>query len=129
MKLTLKRQKSTLKATLGELYIDDVFQCYTLEDVVRKVKVQDKTAIPFGTYEVIINYSKRFKRMMPLLLNVPNFAGVRIHSGNTAEDTEGCILVGKKFSIDKVLDSRAAYSDLFKKMSAAKSKILIEIKE
>jgi len=86
--------------THGLLTIEgESFNCFTLEDEVRlgdifKVKVQDKTAIPVGRYEVILNMSNRFKMYMPLLLNVPNFSGIRIHSGNTKEHTEGCVLVG-----------------------------------
>jgi len=95
MKIEVKRIHRTEKSTIGEMYVDGVFQCYTLEDKEREVKIKSETAIPKGTYDVIINMSNRFKKEMPLLLKVPNFEGVRIHSGNTNHDTEGCILVGK----------------------------------
>jgi hypothetical protein len=100
--------------------IDGVFECFTLEDIERPVKIKAETAIPKGTYKVIINQSNRFKRLMPLLLNVPNFEGVRIHSGNTNHDTEGCILVGQTRNKNYIGQSRKAYAKLFKKMQAAK---------
>lgn len=127
MKLTLKRDPSSAKSTIGELLYNGIYQCWTLEDIERTEKVDGKTAIPKGTYEVVISYSNRFKRQLPLLLNVPNFSGVRIHSGNTAQDTEGCILVGNKKGTDRVSESRAAFNALFAKMESEKSKIFIEI--
>jgi hypothetical protein len=120
MKLHLKRLHRTDKSTIGELTIDGKFECYTLEDIERDVKIKSETAIPKGTYKVIINQSNRFKRLMPLLLNVPNFEGVRIHAGNTNHDTEGCILVGRTRGIDFIGQSRKAYDSLFKKMQEAK---------
>ena len=122
--------------TYGELTIDgNHFKCFTLEDKVRKgdifkVKVQNQTAIPAGRYEVVLNMSNRFKRYMPLLLNVPNFAGIRIHNGNTKEHTEGCILVGYENGNDGFLgNSRAAFTDLMKVLSKVekKEKIFITI--
>jgi hypothetical protein len=113
-------------STIGELYIDGVFQCYTLEDIERDVKIKSETAIAKGKYKVMITMSNRFKRYMPLLLNVPNFQGVRIHAGNTNHDTEGCILVGQTRSKDFIGQSRKAYEKLFKKLQAAKD-ISIEI--
>jgi hypothetical protein len=120
MQITIKRLHKTDKSTIGELLIDGIFECYTLEDIERPVKIKAETAIPKGTYKVIINQSNRFKRLMPLLLNVPNFEGVRIHAGNTNHDTEGCILVGRTRSKDFIGQSRKAYDKLFKKMQAAK---------
>jgi hypothetical protein len=80
---------------MGQLYIDGHYECWVLEDTVRDgPKVPGKTAIPYGTYRVVKDYSNRFKRVMFHLLDVPNFAGIRIHSGNTVWDTEGCPLVG-----------------------------------
>ena len=98
------RQVYTPTSTLGVLLIDSKVLCYTLEDVVRESsapKVPGQTAIPAGRYEIVVDMSARFKRMMPLLLNVPNFEGVRLHGGNTSGDTEGCILV----AYNKVDDS------------------------
>lgn len=86
--------------TFGKLFINDVFFAYTLEDVERNLngdcskKVQNQTAIDKGKYEVVLNFSERFQKYMPQVLNVPCFNGIRIHGGNTAADTEGCILVG-----------------------------------
>jgi hypothetical protein len=120
MKITVKRLHKTDKSTIGELYIDGIFECFTLEDVERKEKIKSETAIPKGTYKVIINQSNRFKRLLPLLLDVPNFEGVRVHSGNTNHDTEGCILVGQTRGQDYVGQSRKAFDKLFRKMQAAK---------
>ena len=120
MQITIKRLYKTDTSTIGELLIDGVFECFTLEDIERPVKIKSETAIPKGTYKVIINQSNRFKRLMPLLLNVPNFEGVRIHSGNTNHDTEGCILVGQTRNKNYIGQSRKAYEKLFKKMQTAK---------
>jgi hypothetical protein len=120
MQITVKRLYKTDTSTIGELLIDGVFECFTLEDIERPVKIKAETAIPKGTYKVIINQSNRFKRLMPLLLNVPNFEGVRIHAGNTNHDTEGCILVGQTRNKNYIGQSRKAYEKLFKKMQAAK---------
>lgn len=123
VRLKLNRIQFTEKSTIGELRVDDDENrfCFTLEDMVRPpgVKIAGKTAIPAGNYEIIINWSQRFKRPMPLLLDVPNFKGVRIHAGNTSEDTEGCILVGFNRSPDFVGNSRAAFDTLFAVISRA----------
>jgi hypothetical protein len=120
MKILLKRLHKTENSTIGELYVDGKFECYTLEDKEREVKIKSETAISKGVYKVIINKSNRFKRLLPLLLNVPNFEGVRIHSGNTNHDTEGCILVGMTRSKDFIGKSRIAFQKLFTKMQSAK---------
>lgn len=98
MKLIIKRNLFTPTETLGELSIDGKFFCYTLEDTVREngVKVHGETAIPYGTYKVIVNMSNRFKRLMPLLIDVPNFEGVRLHGGNSHVDSHGCPLIAYK---------------------------------
>jgi hypothetical protein len=127
MNLTLRRQPSGIDSTIGELSIDGAVECFTLEDVVREVpgkpvsewKVPKETAIPAGTYNVIINESARFKRPLPLLVNVPGFSGVRIHPGNTSEDTEGCILVGSQVNGDAIIESRKAFDALFEKLKDA----------
>lgn len=121
MKLEVKRLHRTDNSTIGELTIDGKFECYTLEDKERYVKIKGETAIPKGTYKVIINESNRFKRMLPLLIAVPNFEGVRIHAGNSNHDTEGCILVGQNRSVDYITKSRKAFESLFKKMQGAKN--------
>jgi hypothetical protein len=125
MKIEVKRLHRTENSTIGELLIDGVWECYTLEDKERDVKIKSETAIPRGTYKVIINQSNRFKRLLPLLLNVPNFEGVRIHSGNTNHNTEGCILVGRTRSKDFIGQSRKAFDSLFAKMQKAKQITLI----
>jgi len=120
MKIVIKRLHKTENSTIGELTIDGKFECYTLEDKERDVKIKGETAIPTGTYKVIINQSNRFKRLLPLLIAVPNFEGVRIHAGNSNHDTEGCILVGMNRSVDYITKSRKAFDILFKKMQGAK---------
>lgn len=120
MELLLKRLHKTSNSTIGELYVNGVFECYTLEDVERAVKIKNETAIAKGKYKVVITYSNRFKRDLPLLLNVPNFEGVRIHSGNTNHDTEGCILVGLTRSKDFIGNSRKAFAKLFDKLKKEK---------
>ena len=122
MKLTLIRQDLNNACTIGELFVDGQHECWTLEDVVRPdgVKVFGETAIPFGTYNVDITPSPRFKRDLPLLVGVDNFVGIRIHPGNTASDTEGCILVGQGKGQNCILSSRAAFDVLFPKLQAAK---------
>ena len=122
MKIEVKRLHRTDNSTIGELTIDGKFECYTLEDKEREfVKIKGETAIPKGTYKVIINQSNRFKRLLPLLIGVPNFDGVRIHAGNSNHDTEGCILVGQNRSVDYITKSRKAFDSLFKKMQGAKN--------
>lgn len=132
-KLRLERRIFTDDVTVGELYVDNVFHCYTLEDAVRPVKIPKITAIPKGIYKVVLTMSNRFKKVLPLLENVPNFAGVRIHTGNTNEDTEGCILVGlgllrdPRTNFDWVIsESRAAMKPLMEILTASTS-IEIEI--
>ena len=120
MKLELIREEFTEKSTIGTLLIDGKHFCYTLEDRVRNEKIFGETAIPYGTYKVFVTYSPRFKVDMPLLINVPGYAGVRIHWGNRAEDTEGCILVGMKKSKDMILESKKAYSYLFNLLKSQK---------
>ena len=113
MELRLERKWFTPNSTIGELSIDGAFQCFTLEDVFRDgdiftVKVPGATAIPEGTYDVVVTLSQRFKTELPEVLGVRNFTGVRIHSGNTAADTEGCVLVGRTHAVDSVGESRLA---------------------
>ncbi len=109
----LQRKWLTPESTIGELSLDGKFLCFILEDTIRPEKIKGKTAIPKGKYEIVITPSNRFKRDLPLLLNVPNYEGIRIHPGNTAADTEGCLLPGLERSKDKVLASRIAFDELF----------------
>lgn len=124
MELYLKRSVKTDTSTIGKLSVNGKFLCLTLEDKdrdlvntmaaadVAKIKVFAKTAIPRGRYKIILNQSTRFKKEMPLLLDVPGFAGIRIHSGNTSEDTEGCILVGENQQANWIGESRKAFNVL-----------------
>lgn len=131
MKLTLERFDLQPAYTLGRLYVDDVYECFTLEDTVRDgPKVPGATAIPAGTYPVQITWSNRFGKPMPLVADVPGFQGIRIHSGNTVADTEGCILVGKMRVGGTVQLSREAFANLFPKIQQAQDggeSITIEI--
>jgi len=115
MKMKLIRE-TRVGGTPGSLFYDGIQVAWTLEDKVREIvgkpvgewKVQNDTAIPAGIYRVIITMSNRFKKKLPLLLDVPGFSGIRIHSGNTTADTEGCILLGLTRSGITVGNSRAA---------------------
>ncbi len=90
-------------------------------------KIPGETAIPFGIYDVILSYSLRFKQELPLLKNVPNFEGVRIHAGNTIKDTEGCILVGTDYAGDALLESRKALRKLLIALKESPDEITITI--
>lgn len=131
MKLTLVRDTFTDKSTTGKLFIDDVFECYVLEDVVRDgPKVYGKTAIPEGTYELTIDYSPKYDRPMMHILSVPNFEGIRIHSGNVADDSLGCILTGRIRRQNWVGESKLALAPLFRKVQAEVNnhdKVTIEV--
>lgn len=130
MKLLLIRNVYTEESTIGELYVNGKFECFTLEDKPRAVKIDGKTAIPTGIYQVIIDFSTRFQQEMPHLLDVPNYSGIRIHPGNIAEDTHGCILVGTTKSENKLYQSKIAYIKLFDKLDYAyqrNEEITIEI--
>lgn len=138
MELKLYRKHLKPLYTIGKLYINGEYFSDTLEDTVRDLnhdgtneeKIYGKTAIPYGIYEVDITYSAKFKKEMPILLNVKGFQGIRIHSGNTPEDTEGCILVGFNKAVGKILNSYLTYTELFAQIKEAKEKkekITIEI--
>lgn len=137
MKLTLKRIALRPTYTIGKLYIDGKYFCDTCEDKVRDAnkngvfdeekKVYGITAIPYGTYKVILSMSNRFKRVLPLLLDVPEFSGIRIHSGNSADDSLGCILVGENKQVGKVLNSRKTEQKLMKILKETDEDIEIEI--
>lgn len=154
MNLKLIREVFDDKSTVGDLLVDGQHECYTLEDKDRKLeqylagvdpanhdaysaalaqlkaaKVYGETCIPRGTYEVAITFSPHFGRLMPLLMNVPGYDGVRIHSGVKPADTLGCILVGEESDIDALRSSRVAFDALFPKLVAACAvgKVLLEI--
>jgi hypothetical protein len=117
--------------TISELFIEGSKKCFILEDAVRAEKIPGKTAIPEGTYELIISFSNKFKKHLPLLLNVPNYSGIRIHPGNDHNDTSGCLLPGmeKDDNNEKIFYSRKAFSDIFEllKVMCAHEKVWIEI--
>lgn len=135
MKLELVRQTFTDKSTIGSLSVDGQWLCWTLEDKVREIpgvpvekwKKQDITAIPRGTYKLVLSYSERFQKVLPLLIGVPGFTGVRIHSGNTSDHTEGCILVGSSKAKDFIGNSRATYDKLDALLKATPDKENITI--
>jgi hypothetical protein len=128
MELKLVRDTFTDVSTIGKLYVDGKFECFTLEDPVQTgPKIPGNTCIPYGKFRVILTVSPRFKRVMPRLVDVPEFDGVLIHYGNTASDTAGCILVGTLEEKDLILRSRIAFSALFDKLEASKEPISIEI--
>lgn len=123
------RTQKSLTCTIGQVFINDQFECYSLEDVIREVdgqppvkwKVKGKTAITRGRYEVLMTYSNRFGRVMPQIMNVPGFDGIRIHAGNTDEDTEGCILLGlqKADNGESIMDSQKALKAFTAKLEYA----------
>ena len=138
MKIKLVRIAFKDTYTIGKLYVDGVYFCDTIEDkdrglddsmTVREIlnkKVKGETAIPTGHYNIEITYSPKYKRMMPLLIGVKGYSGIRIHSGNTSKDTEGCLLVGKNTKVGMVTESRNTYQRLFAMMQGQKN-ITIDI--
>lgn len=147
MKLTLKRIALKPTYTIGKLYIDDKYFCDTLEDTVRDLdkngkfdngekKIKGETAIPYGTYEITTNVvSQRFKNRVwakpyggkiPRLINVPSFDGVLLHPGSSAEDTSGCLLVGKNTIVGRLTDSQKTFHALMRKIKNQKN-LTIEI--
>ena len=143
MELILKRIAKRKTYTIGRLYIrrqvideylpgyEDHYFCDTLEPTWRDYehgayKVKGRSAIPEGRYAVVISWSPKFKQWLPILLGGPEFnrkwQGIRIHAGNTAKDTEGCILVGQNREVGKVLDSRKWLYELKQKIVEAKDR-------
>lgn len=140
MRITVERIANRPTYCIGRLYIDGVYFCDTLEDTDRglndtmpeeeisKIKIHGQTAIPIGIYKCILNYSPKFKKVMPLLLNVKGYSGIRIHSGNTDKETLGCILVGENKVVGKVINSRVKYEALYKRFMQNKGEVIVEIK-
>lgn len=142
MKILVKRTAKRPTYTIGKMYLDGKYFCDTLEDTdrnisqttpldtIKKVKLPNNTAIPTGTYKVIVNVSPKFKRLLPRLLNVPGFDGVLIHRGNTDKDTSGCILIGENKVVGKVINSTGYETKLVSILNKAqdnKENITIEI--
>ena len=131
MEIVIWRKYRKANYTIGKMYIDGVFFCNTLEDTDRGLmqgmnvgeimtkKLAGETAIPVGDYKLTRTWSTRFKKMMPQVMNVKGFAGVRIHAGNTAKDTEGCPLVGDNTAIGMLTNSRKRYVELDTKLQVA----------
>lgn len=131
MEILIDRNISTVESTTSKVYVDGAFECFALEDrnrglkatmplkEITEKKVFGKTCIPEGRYEVTITHSEHFNRDLPLLIDVPGYEGVRIHPGNTAADTEGCILPGEVRTLDMVLNSKKAFGKLYDKIHAA----------
>lgn len=131
VELIIRREPTNVSGTtFGTLYIDGVKRFLTLEDAIREVpdapveqwKIKGSTAIPAGRYRVILDMSARFKYIMPHVLGVPGFTGIRIHAGNTTADTEGCPLVGRTRAGNMLTLSRPAFRELMEYLTAALSK-------
>ena len=136
MKIEVNRIFKASNYTIGELSVNNNYVCDTLEDKVRVdgEKVYAETAIPTGTYTLVLSYSNRFKKVIPEILNVPNFSGIRIHCGNSSKDTEGCLLVGKWDGKTEnwISDSKNSYNKLYPLLEEAfnkKENITITIKD
>lgn len=135
MIIKVRRIAKRDKYTIGKLYINGAYFCDTLEDTDRGLssdmplyqiesrKVYGHTAIPTGSYDVLMTYSPKFASKswakpyngrLPLVNNVPGFSGVRLHPGNTASDTLGCLLVGRNTVVGKVTQSQATFESLMR---------------
>ena len=131
MEVLVKREYKKKDYTIGKMYINGEYFCDTLEDTdrgltqvmslaeLKEVKEYGRTAIPTGRYPIAYTYSPRFKKHLPLLLQVPAFEGVRIHAGNTHRDTSGCLLLGQNKAVGKVLDSRKTMDEFLRILKPA----------
>lgn len=128
MRLELTRLEIDKDATIGQLKINGEWFCWVLEDLVRAAKIKHQTAIPAGEYRVRLSKSQRFGEVMPEILNVPEYTGIRIHPGNDAADTSGCPLVGMNRNGSKITDSRKAFDGLMRRMTSIPSGEAITIK-
>ena len=134
MKLILERYEFYPNTTIGRLYVNGKLLCRSMEDKDRKLdstmslseivrrKIYGRTAIPYGTYKVDITYSPKFKRMMPIILGVPGYAGIRFHQGVTHKNTLGCPLVGMENYGERLIRTNEAYRKFFKLLYGAKLK-------
>lgn len=141
MELLLDRKHLKSNYTIGNLFINGKFYCNIIEDVVRDInkngsfdcgefKISGHTAIPYGKYEIQVTYSPKFKRKLPLLLNVKHFEGIRIHRGNTEKDSSGCLIPGENTKRGMVLNStkyELELTDLIESANKKGEKVIIEI--
>lgn len=127
MKIKVDRIYKGESYTIGKMYLNGEYFCDTLEDAIRPVKIPNETAIPAGIYKVEVTYSPRFKRNLPLLVDVPNYTGIRIHEGSNKDHTSGCILVGFNTSKGILSDSRKISDQLTEKLESLSEPIEIEI--
>lgn len=138
MELKVVRSVFNSKSTLGKLYVNNAFFAYTCEDTVRNLngncskKIQNETAIDAGRYEVILSFSNRFQKYLPLLIDVPCFSAIRMHGGNTAADSEGCILIGAEGDMkERIWNCASKVNSLVAQMKAVekKEKIFLSIEQ
>jgi len=135
MHIKAHRNVFTENTTISNVTVNGDFLCFILEDKDRKLeeggtKVYGKTAIPRGFYEIVMDYSPKYKKNMPHILDVPQFEGIRIHPGNKEDDTEGCLIPGMDYKTDLVSESKVAYEKLLSLMLSAWTageKVTIEI--
>lgn len=141
MELLLERKYPKSNYTIGNLFLNGKFYCNILEDTVRDInkngtfdcgefKISGHTAIPYGEYEVKVTYSPKFRRELPLLLNVKHFEGIRIHRGNTEKDSSGCLLPGENTKKGMVLNStkyELELTKLIKDCNNRREKVIIKI--
>jgi hypothetical protein len=124
MNLSLIRDVFTENSTTSKLFVENEFECFVLEDQDRKLeaggkKVYGRTAIPRGRYKIELDWSPKYGRDMPHVLDVPQFEGIRIHTGNKSEDTEGCLIVGQERVDNYVRNSKLAFDALLQKLNLA----------
>lgn len=141
MELLLERKYLKNNYTIGNLFVNGKFYCNIIEDVVRDInkngsfdcgefKISGHTAIPYGKYEIQVTYSPKFKRKLPLLLNVRHFEGIRIHRGNTEKDSSGCLIPGENTKRGMVLNStkyELELTNLIEDANKKGEKVIIEI--
>ena len=142
MELRLERKYRSNNYCIDKLYINNEYFSDALEDPdrsltdsmsleeIKRIKIKGNTCIPYGTYNVTITYSPRFKKNLPLINNVKGFDGIRIHSGNTPQDTEGCLLLGLNKVKGRVVDSKVTvnkFIDIVQKALNKGEKVTIEI--
>lgn len=131
LELTVERAWKKPTYTIDRFYIDGAFLCNMIEDrdrgltqsmslaEIKSKKVYGETAIPSGRYEVKMTYSPKFKRVLPLICNVPGFDGIRIHRGNTAADSLGCLLPGENKAVGKVINSTKYEKEIVERLTTA----------